>query len=496
MRRWLAPLISMAVFAALLALVLWVPEGEEEVPQAEEEPDLLIDAEVADVERVMIDMGPERLVLVQDPDPSGGDALWRLAEPLEVPVSQSQVRSLVANLVRLKPLRVVAEEAENLAEFGLDEPTGRVSIRMRDGTAHTVLIGDEPPVQEGQSIRHYATLEGTATVVILPSYLTDGLKWEVGDIRRKEVVALEDVDSVRGITVAQAHEVTDLEPAPERPGELPVDWQVVAPFHFPASTDKVMELLRGLRALRVEEFVEDYPADLAPYGLEEPGFKVTLRVETAGGVREKTLLGGNLADSEAQTMYVMTGDEPFVYKIKTGSLAALPLDGFSLARLRPFRDATSQMAMEIAWEIPGSEGRLRRTNREAVFTQSEWNLVSGGRETDFSGDEDLQDLLEKIRSLEGQNLLDLSEHVDPGEYGFEAGPDQPYARVQITVSDRPVGTRLDDPLEEYSATLLVGAPLEGTRSRYLLLEGYGAALVVEDPLVEAILEGLQALPER
>lgn len=494
MRNWLAPLISLVVFAGLLFLVLWGPEPREETLEEDPDQERVIDVALVEVSRAVIDVGEERLVLY--PLDSGEEeSLWRIAEPLEVPVDQMKVRSLLRNVSQLRPFRTITDAPESLAEFGLDQPSGRASLEMKDGSTNTLLLGNPSPVQEGQSPRYYGMVEGKESVFLLSAYLVEALSWGVEDLRRREIMMLPGTEDIQGITITQSHEVTTIRRGEERPGRLPADWELETPFRVPAQDQKVRDLLGGLHTLKVEEYVEDWPQDISAYGLDQPSMRISVLSRKEGQLSEQALLVGLMADSQAHTLYVMREDEPFVYKVKTGELVTLPLDAYDLARGRPLQGATSQATLEIRWESPEHRGQLRRTNRDGVFTRSQWDLSLNGLTSQITGDNRLEDLLGLLRGLEAVNILPLEEETDLAGFGLLDPPGPQDTMLWVTLADRPVASRPDEPLEEKEALLAIGTSVEGSRYLYFLLDDYPAVFMVDQRQVEAILEKLAELAE-
>lgn len=61
--------------------------------------------------------------------------------------------------------RVLAEEATDLTQYGLDEPTSKYTIGLRNGTEQVLLIGDETP----SGAANYMLVEGVNQVALVDS---------------------------------------------------------------------------------------------------------------------------------------------------------------------------------------------------------------------------------------------------------------------------------------------------------------------------------------
>jgi hypothetical protein len=146
MRRWRTTLIVLGVFAALLLYVVLFEARRE--PPAEPgarpspTPASVLDLAADDVRALHIAAGDRSLSLLRQ------EGAWAIAVPdgaaSEAVPAEPSIYWSVDEILRLQARRIVAEQATDLAQYGLDEPrqtvgTPRSSV-ARAGPAMTVAV--------------------------------------------------------------------------------------------------------------------------------------------------------------------------------------------------------------------------------------------------------------------------------------------------------------------------------------------------------------------
>jgi hypothetical protein len=151
-RRWRTTLIVLGVFAALLLYVILFEARRE--PPAEPgarpspTPASVLDVAADDVRALHIAAGDRALSLVRQ------DGKWAIlppgtgaaagASPEATPAGASSYWS-IDEILRLQARRIVAEEATDLAQYGLYAPAMTVTIEIAGGASEQLLVGRETP---------------------------------------------------------------------------------------------------------------------------------------------------------------------------------------------------------------------------------------------------------------------------------------------------------------------------------------------------------------
>lgn len=110
---------------------------------------------------------------------------WLLLQPQNGPADAAKVEEAVSWLARPQPLRVLDSE-ENLFQFGLLDPRGRVTINLNEEESESFIIGNDVPT--GNST--YIAIEGKAEVYIVSKFSLDS----VINLTVEDLLVMEDVE--------------------------------------------------------------------------------------------------------------------------------------------------------------------------------------------------------------------------------------------------------------------------------------------------------------
>lgn len=73
------------------------------------------------------------------------DGRWAVTEPPDGSVPADLIAGLITNLTQLPDVEVVADKADNLAQFGLDVPASQIVLTPVTGAPITVRLGNRNP---------------------------------------------------------------------------------------------------------------------------------------------------------------------------------------------------------------------------------------------------------------------------------------------------------------------------------------------------------------
>jgi hypothetical protein len=105
------------------------------------------------------------------------DGSWALLQPEEGNLSQDRAQQVVDWLEAPRP-RTTIPDPGDLLDFGLAEPTHRVTIRLADGSTRTLEVGAETPIGTTQYLR----LPDQATVLVVSKYGLDDVLGLLDDV--------------------------------------------------------------------------------------------------------------------------------------------------------------------------------------------------------------------------------------------------------------------------------------------------------------------------
>ena len=108
-------------------------EAEKEAAENATIPIYEIDTEA--VEKISYKNEVADITVVRDGD------IW-IEEEKDVPMNMEYVQNMLDAVSSTVAIKVIREEPEDLAEFGLDKPVIEYTITLSDGTEHFVKLGD------------------------------------------------------------------------------------------------------------------------------------------------------------------------------------------------------------------------------------------------------------------------------------------------------------------------------------------------------------------
>lgn len=396
---------------------------------------------------------------------------WEMREPLSTPTETHVVDGLVGTFASLQSrssFKPGAEGAVSAADAGLEPPVATVTFAHKDGTEYKLEVGKKAPMSKDTYVR----IAGREMIHIAGRDLGYELKKEVKDFRAKSLVKLTADDAVR---VELEHDGQAYDLSRGEDGE----WVINSPVKAYADGKKVRGLVEELNRVRVDEFIEDEPEALTPYGLDEPFLTMKVTTETkrqlpVEGEEEPAtqpaepqyeivtntygLAVGGFADMKSECRYVKLFDRPWVVRVSDGTLKDL------VPNLPDWRDP------RVTRVKAADATRLELT----VGPDSATLNKVGGR---WQGSGDLAELEQPALT----NLLDAFEDVnaidyvddteDPAKYGLDA----PRAIVKVTTSGAVA------PVE-----LKIGANTSSGRNTYVQLVGQPTVMVISAKQAERL----------
>lgn len=286
------------------------------------------------------DLRDKQLLTFQDDDvtrieitPEGGAATalvrkdkdWTV-EPGGYPADATEVRSYLSSLRATRAVDFPDDAPANLAQYGLDRPRLTVAVTTsKDGaTPQALLVGGE--TTQGTQKQVYAKRADQPTVYALGDWSYRTLSKSVGQFRDKTVLAFDparlgrvQVDRREGNGVILAR-TTD------------GSWQVEGMEQKKPKAEVISRFLDDLRELRGSEIAAEPARDLAPFGLEAPGLRITL-ID-----KEGQSIGAVLATKRDAKYYVMRSGGETIFEARDYMFARLdkqPKDFVELEEEKP-----------------------------------------------------------------------------------------------------------------------------------------------------------------
>jgi hypothetical protein len=283
-------IVLVLLLLGLGAYVYWV-----ELPKAEQEAKkkTLFEFKAEDAAEVAL-VYADREITVKK---SGDD--WRLTKPIDVAADSTTVKNLVNAIAECEVKKELTDASSDLAQYGLDQPLVKVTVKLKDKELPTVLVGKNTPV----GFSTYVQKADDKKVLLTASAFRSGMDKSVKDLRDKTILSFADKDVQKIVLLGDGKDITLVQKDDA--------WNIEAPAAYKADATTLRTFLSTLRSMRAVDFPEA-PSDPSAYGLDTPRLKVTFYLGKDSA--EKTLLLGK--ETEKKEVYVQaSGQPPTVYTV-------------------------------------------------------------------------------------------------------------------------------------------------------------------------------------
>ena len=373
MRGLTSTIVLVVVLAGLGGYIYFV--DSERPAGGLEEKDKVFAVEAEQLEEITVTSDGETTTLQKT------DGVWKITAPVAVDADANEVAGLTSAITGLEVSRVVAETAENLADYGLAEPRIKVAFKAAGGTSGELHIGDKTPTQSDM----YAVKSGENRVLLVPAFQETSLAKDTFALRDKRILQFErdKVDTVE-IAVPGAPDVQVARDGTE--------WIVKAPIQTRGDYSAIEALLTRLATGSMTEIID--PNSPQSFGLDSPTAVVTVG---AGSTRAALELG---AESDGK-LYARDRARQLIFAVDP-SLAAdvkKTADDLRDKDLFEFRSFNAQRVRLIRGKEQFEFQKVAGSGEDA----DKWQRVIDGKTTDVDLTE-MEDLLTKLTALRAQSF--------------------------------------------------------------------------------------------
>ncbi len=337
---------------------------------------------------IMIEQ-PDALPLVAERDPNRtGD--WRQTEPVTFDLKDHNLEDLADAITELRYTNLVTDARSN--KYGLDQPSHTITITgQRDGRTlgHKLRLG-----RTGAAGRAYLRLDDDDAVYVVDDSLHELLLGKKLTTWRETSLPRIDPGRVEAIQLDQKDGSVTLV---ERHGA----WAFEGDATGRVDTEAAEGLVNVVNYASIREFIVDHPADLKPYGLDDPRYTLTLRQRQADpntpGERYRLRIG-NTTDLSGDKVYAMWNNVPTVFTLGAKQIADLAqgVDELRDARLTPVR-AANVRAIDI--HDRGDD----HPKLSFVLDEGEWRFSDAGSNPKYNVEPSrVEQLLKALTQTEAQ----------------------------------------------------------------------------------------------
>jgi ribosomal protein L12E/L44/L45/RPP1/RPP2 len=331
------------------------------------------------------------------------DGKWRIVEPKPLAADQDTVTSMVSSLSALTADKTIEDNATDLKQYGLDDPTLDIAITEKDGKTAGVLVGDATPTNSG----NYAKLPGSSRVYTIASFVKTGLDKTVNDLRDKRLLTF-DPDKITRVELAAKG-------APIEFGKnAQNEWEILKPRPLRADGTQVDSLVSKLKDTKMDALISDEDAKKAAAAFASGAKVAVVAVSDSSG--DQTL---EVRKDKDKNYYAKSSVVEGIYKIPsdTGDALDKGLDDFRNKKLFDF----------------GFSDPTKIELKGATYSKSGDKWMSGAKTMDNAS---VQSLIDKLRDLTAAKFADTG----GGDPVFEAAVTSNEGKKVEKVTIRKQGT--------------------------------------------------------
>ena len=189
-----------------------------------------------------------------------------------IELDESQLQRLTWSFASIWAERIVDDKPADLSIYGLDKPSSRVTVTDSSGKIVSYILGSINPSKDG----YYLMEEGDPKVYTVAAYSAESMGITLDKLRKKTLFPAFEFNELTKLQIENAGTNIDIKAKPESvPPYLASSFSthiMTYPYKLVRGVDRqaLYDLLTPLKDLVIEEFVDDNPSSLSPYGLDKP----------------------------------------------------------------------------------------------------------------------------------------------------------------------------------------------------------------------------------
>jgi hypothetical protein len=367
--------IAAALLAALTGVLYWSDhhKAEDKPIVSADAPPKIFTLKDTDISKIEIKKkGVEEVALAKN------DAgKWQITAPKPLNADQDSVASMVSTLATLGSDRLVADKADDLAQYGLAQPSLEAEVTLKDNKSQKLLIGDDTPTSTGA----FAMVAGDPRIFTVASYSKTSIDKNPNDLRDKRLLTA-DFDKISQVELSAKKQDIEF-------GRNKEAWQIVKPKPLRADNSLVEDLVRQLK---------DAKMDLAPGDADEKKSAsafasgtpfATVKVTDASGTQELQVR----QSKDKNDYYAKPSAVAGVYKVS--SALGNELD-------KGLEDFRNKKLFDFGYDEP-NKLEMHDGPKAYFLTKGGQDWWSDGKKMDAIG---VQVFVDKVRDLSASKFAD------------------------------------------------------------------------------------------
>ncbi|MCP4666139.1 MAG: DUF4340 domain-containing protein [Deltaproteobacteria bacterium] len=305
--RFKSTLFWFAAAVFVLCFYLYDIKQEEKKKETEKTAKTLFRFSADDVESIALVKGGETIMMQKKGD--GDKKTWEIVAPIHTWAEGFVVDDLMKRLANLKYERIMTENADDLAQFGLDPPAFGVTFKTTERSGR-ISFGTETPIEYGT----YTRIDEEKKVYLVETSEIKALDKRLFDLRTKKLFT-QNIDDIKRIMIDRQQGEWTLVKKDKT-------WGFEDDEDFRMDQQKAGALFIDFLMARASSFETESVRDLRPFGLHLPKARITL----SGPDRSETILLGHPSKKAKNRIYAKMQARPQVVTVNQSLLDDLPKD--------------------------------------------------------------------------------------------------------------------------------------------------------------------------
>ena len=260
-----------------------------------------------EISSFVISKGGVKIVATRVKEHDSANTNWKITSPIRARADGLRVQQFLEKLSKLRWQRKISEGQENLAQFGLNNPSVVISFQGNNASG-TLSIGSQTPF--GDDV--YVQRNGDKSVYTISFADKFDLDVDLFDLRDKRLITLDPSEITRVTIERNGKDKWVLKKTGDK-------WLFSDGEHFEASPERVRALLLRLWTMRATSIQEERAEDLSKYGLNRPRVKI----QVCGAGQSQELWIGNSAKKQ-EGLYAKVVHKPLIVTITSWILSDIP----------------------------------------------------------------------------------------------------------------------------------------------------------------------------
>jgi len=248
------------------------------------------------------------------------DEVWVSEADPERPINQDHVTSMLNAINDINADRIIMENPENLADYGLEAPAATVSVNLADGSVVTIKIGNKAGASEG----YYGMVNEDGIVYLLPIEMGTAFQYtdlEMTSVAESPEITAENINYISiDIRDGEYYELKYSDEAKlDNTGSSMYSWEILKPYGsgYMADSSKVSEIQANYTSFNYTGCVDYQADDLSLYGLDQPAATITIGYYVE---RTEELEEAETDPETGEEITEKTYYDPYEYQVSIGNL--------------------------------------------------------------------------------------------------------------------------------------------------------------------------------